>query len=206
MKKILLMGILLTPLFALAQQPKMYIKVFGGLNTNTFVYKIEDVDADVLLGWQVGGSFRVSHRRVFLEGAVAYNNYGFTFSAAEEDDLPLSGPITVRLHALDIPLTIGYIPVKSPVFKWFLYGGLVSRFSLRGRFAYTNEDGEQVKDSYKPSDLNLKTYNLGVRFGTQVDLAMFNFDFNYTIGVTNALKGDARTNYHGLQVNIGYLF
>lgn len=206
MKKLLLIIILITPLFIYAQQPKMYLKVLGGISTNTFVYRAENVDSDILLGWQAGGGLRVSHRRAFIEGDIVYSNYGFTVTFEEEDELPVIGPLEVRLHALDIPIVLGYIPVKTPVFKWYLYGGLASRFSLRGKFSYTDEDGQQVKESYSPSDLNLKTYNLGVRFGTQIDVAMFNFDFNYTIGITNALKGRVRTNYQALQFNIGYLF
>lgn len=78
---------------------------------------------------------------------------------------------------------MGYVPVKKPLFKWFLYGGLVSQFSLKGIYEYEGEAG-----TYKPSEINLNVYNLGARFGTQIDLAMFNFDINYTIGITNAFK------------------
>lgn len=201
MKKLLFLFLVIAPLFTYAQQPKMFIKIFGGINTNTFVYRIENVDADVLLGWQAGAGFRVSHRRGFLEGKITYVNFGVTISPGEDDELEIDEPVDIRLHALDIPIYLGYIPVKTPVFKWYLYGGLVSRFSLRGRYTYKGET-----NSYSPSELNLKTYNLGARFGTQVDVAMFNFDFNYTIGITNALKGDSRTNYHAFQLSLGYLF
>ena len=37
------------------------------------------------------------------------------------------------MRAFEFPLTAGYIPVKTPLFKWFLYGGFVNKFSLKGK-------------------------------------------------------------------------
>lgn len=81
------------------------------------------------------------------------------------------------------------------------YGGLVRSLSLKGNYEYKGE-----KDTFKPKELNLHTYNLGARFGMQFDLAMFNFDFSYTIGITNAFKNSARTNTQGLNFNVGFVF
>jgi hypothetical protein len=201
MKKILLIIIILLPMLAMAQQPKMHMRLYGGVNTTTFVYKIEGIDKDVLEGWQVGGGFRVMFRREFMGIDVVYKNFGITVAPGEDADLDFDEPITVRMKALEFPLTMGYIPVKTAVFKWFLYGGLVSRFSLKGKYEYEGESG-----TYKPSEINLNVYNLGARFGTQIDLAMFNFDFSYTIGITNAFKERARTNTHGIQLTAGFLF
>ena len=188
-------------MLAMAQQPKMHMKLYGGANTTTFVYRIEGVDKDVLSGWQVGGGFRVMFRREFLGIDAVYKNYGITVAPGEDADLDFDEPITIKMKALEFPLTTGYIPVKTAIFKWFLYGGLVSRFSLKGKYEYQGETG-----TYKPSELNLNFYNLGARFGTQVDLAMFNFDLSYTIGITNAFKERARTNAHGLELTAGFLF
>lgn len=201
MKKIGLIIIILLPILSMAQQPKMDIKLFVGVNTSTFVYKVEEVEPDILAGWQAGGGFRISKKKAFVEIDFTYTEYALSFNITEETDSLPAETFDVRIRAFEIPLTIGYIPVKTPVFKWYLYGGLVNRFSLSGRFTYNGET-----EKFKPSDLQLHTYNLGARFGTQVDVAMFNFDFNYTIGITNALKDEIRTNSHALQLNVGFLF
>jgi hypothetical protein len=201
MRKLLLIFFLIIPFIVMAQRPKLDIRIFGGLNTTTFVYRVEDVEPDVLAGLQLGLGFRISKKRAFAELDIAYELYGIEFQFDEGIDPEIIEPLTVIMNSLAVPITIGYIPVKSPVFKWYLYGGLVNRFSLRGRFIF---EGETYK--FKPQELNLHTYNLAARFGTQVDVAMFNFDFNYTIGITNALKGKTRTNMHALQLSIGYLF
>lgn len=198
MKKILLIIILAIPIIAFSQQPKMNLRLIGGVNATTFVYRIEGVEADNVEGWMVGGGFRVMKRSAFVELDIVYLDYGLTLDLSEFE---IPYPLTIRMRSLEFPILMGWIPIKSPVFKWFLYGGLDNRFSIRGRYSYQDQ-----KEKFKPSELDLHTYNLGARFGTQIDIAMFNFDFNYTIGVTNAFKGKARTNAHSLQLSMGFIF
>lgn len=201
MKKIIFLTfVIVAPMFLSAQQPKMNIKIFAGLNTNTFVYRAENVDPDLLGGLQLGAGLRVSKKRAFVEGDITYINYGLSVNIYGDTDT-IFDPITVRMNSLDVPLLIGYIPVKTPVLKWYLYGGLVNRFSLKGNVTYQDET---IK--FSPKEFDLHIYNLLVRFGTQVDVAMFNFDFNYSIGVTNSFNNDIRTNSHAFQFSIGYLF
>ena len=191
----------MSPLFAWAQQPKMNIKIFGGINSAKYVYRIDDVNSDLLIGWQVGGSFRVNRRHAFLETGITFVDYGISVSLSEDADLEFDDTIDFQIRALEIPMLIGYVPVKSPLFKWFLYGGLANRISLKGRYTIFGEKG-----TFKPSEADLHVYNLGARFGTQVDIGMFNFDFNYTISITNSVKGRVRTNTHALQLSVGFLF
>lgn len=201
MKRLLIVLIVILPVFCYGQQPKMHIKAFGGFNTAKLVYKVEGLKSNVLSGWQTGMGFRVMHRRAFVELDFVYRNYGITLHPNEDATIVIDEPIDIRIKALEFPLSMGYVAVKKPVFKWFLYGGLVSRFSLKGNYEYKGE-----KDTFKPKELDLHTYNLGARFGTQFDLAMFNFDFSYTIGITNAFKNRARTNTHGLNLSAGFIF
>ncbi len=91
-----------------------------------------------------------------------------------------------------------HVPVNKPLFKWFLYGGLVNKFNLQGQYTF---EGETEK--FKASELNLHIYNLGARFGTQVDIGLINVDLSYTIGITNNLKGRLRTNSHGVLLSLG---
>lgn len=198
MKKIFVLLILFVPVISLAQQPKMNLRIFGGANGSTFVYRIEGVENDKVEGWQLGGGFRVMKRHAFVELDIVYLDYGLTIDLSEFD---IPDPLTIRMRAMDFPIIMGWIPVKTPVFKWFLYGGLVNKFSIKGRYEYQDQ-----KEKFKPSELDLHTYNLGARFGTQVDVAMFNFEFSYTIGITNAFKNKARTNMHTLQLSMGFVF
>ncbi len=199
MKKLIIILIIsMVPLCLMAQQPKMHIKLYGGWNTSNLVYRSDVLQADLLSGWQAGGGFRVMHRKEFLEVDITFCKYGLTLQPSEDIDFDNDSPLDIRIRSLEIPLTMGYIAVKKPVFRWFLYGGLVSRFTLNGKYTY-----EGVTESFKPKEIRLHVYNLGARFGTQVDIGMFNVDFSYTIGLTNAFKTRLRTNSHGLQLSVG---
>ena len=188
----------MVPMFARAQQPKMHIKLFGGWNASALVDRIEGASANYLHGWQAGGGYRVMYRKAFLESNITFLKSGLTYQPAEDVVGIISEPLDIRIRALEIPLNMGYVPLNTPVFKWFLYGGLLNRFVLHGQYTY-----EDVKETFKPGELNLHVYNLGARFGTQVDIAMFNIDFSYTIGITNSFKGRLRTNSHSVLLSVG---
>jgi hypothetical protein len=201
MKKIILFFIILVPLFSYSQQPKMNLKFIAGANSSSYIYRVEGVKSDFLPGWQVGGGARVIKRKAFVEFDGIFQNYGTSVDLFEDSVSTLDGQLDIRVRALEFPVTLGYVPIKSPFFKWFLYGGLVNKFSLNGKYSLLGEEG-----TFKPKELELHFYNLLARFGTQVDVAMFNFDFNYNIGVTNGIKNKVRTNTHNLQLSVGLVF
>jgi hypothetical protein len=58
----------------------------------------------------------------------------------------------------------------------------------------------------RPKEANFAIYQAIARFGVNVDLAMFNLDFNYSISLNSATKTSYRTGYHQLQFNVAYLF
>ena len=186
----------MVPMFAGAQQPKMHLKFFGGWNAKALVYRYEGAGTEYLYGWQAGGGFRVMKRKAFVEADITFVNSGITYQLAEEFDI--DEPLEVRIRSLQLPLIVGYVPVKKALFKWFVYGGLVNEFSLMGQYTF---EGETEK--FAPSKLRIHTYNLGARFGTQVDLGMINVDISYTMGITNSLQSRMRTNSHGAMISLG---
>ncbi|MCJ7718253.1 MAG: PorT family protein, partial [Anaerolineales bacterium] len=188
MKKLILLAIiLLGSLYTWAQQPKMHLKFFGGWNSKALVYRVEGVDSEYLKGWQAGGGFRVMKRKAFLEADITFVNSGITYQLAEEFNI--DEPLEVRIRSLQLPLSIGYVPVKKTLIKWFVYGGLVNEFSLMGQYTF-----EGVTEKFAPGKLRINTYKLGARFGTQLDLGIINVDMSYTIGITNSLQSRMRTN------------
>ena len=200
MKNTFLLLLFFFPMLLSAQQPKLDLKLIGGLNTNSFVYKVEGVGSEMFLGWQAGAGARVMYRHVFAEFDILFKEYGADYVSGDLDSI-LSGDLSLRMKALEFPIVAGYIPIKTPFFKWFVYGGFVNKFSLKGKIKYLDEE---IK--FKPQEVNLHFYNLLARFGTQVDVAMFNFDVCYDIGITNGIKGKARTNTNGFHFSAALLF
>ena len=200
MKKLIITLIILLPLLVSAQQPKMHVKFFAGFNVSSLVYRADNVESDILGGVQLGGGFRIERRALMLEMDIAYMVRGITYSP-REDGLDIDEDVSLILRDIEIPILAGYMPIRTPVFGLILYGGLANRFTLNGWIDY---EDEEVK--FKPKDAKLHFYNLGARFGFQVDLAMFNFDLSYTIGITNSFRDRTRTNSHTVMLNVGVLF
>ena len=200
MKKLILLAIILFgSLYTWAQQPKMHLKLFGGWNAKALVYRAEGAGAEYLHGWQAGGGFRVMRRKAFLEADITFLKYGLTYQPGDDWEGIITEPLDIRIRSFEIPVSMGYVPVKTPLFKWFLYGGLVNKLNVNGRYTY-----QGIEDTFSPKELNLHIYNLGARFGTQVDIAIFNIDLSYTIGITNSFKGRLRTNSHCLMLSVGF--
>jgi hypothetical protein len=195
-KLILLASIVLGSVSLLAQQPKMHLKFFGGWNAKALVYRAEGAGTEYLHGWQAGGGFRVMKRKAFVEADITFVYSGITYQLAEEFEI--DEPLEIRIRSLQLPLNIGYVPVKKTLVKCFTYFGLVNEVSLMGQFTFQGET-----EKFAPSELRIHTYNLGARFGTQVDLGMINVDASYTIGITNSFQSRMRTNSHGGMISLG---
>jgi len=197
-KLIIIFIILLGPFYAIAQQPKMHLKLFGGWNVNAFAYRAEGLSSDYLHGWQAGIGFRVLQRKTFLEADITFLKYGLSYDLSEDENSTVDESLDIKIRSLEIPLIMGYVAVNKPLFKCFLYGGLANKFNFQGQYTF---EGETEK--FKASELELHLYNLGARFGTQVDFGMINVDLSYTIGIRNSFQSRMRTNNHSVLLSLG---
>jgi hypothetical protein len=189
--------IFVTPSTSAAQQPKMDIKLFVGGSATTFVSMLESGrERETFAGWQIGFGPRVRRRHAFIEILFSFNRWAFAFSD------PVVGAFTGRVNSFELPFNMGYIPYKNPFFKLFLYAGYVNHFNTK--IIAEIEGGPTVK--LRPKEANFAIYQAIARFGVNVDLAMFNIDFNYSISLNSATKTSYRTGYHQLQFNVAYLF
>ena len=205
MKKPLLIALLLlapavvfaTPSTTAAQQPKMDIKLFVGGSATTFVSLLETGrERETFAGWQIGFGPRVRRRQAFIEILFSFNRWAFAFTD------PDIGPFSGQVNSFELPFNMGYIPYKNPFFKLFLYAGYVNHFNTK--IIADVEGFPTVK--LRPKEVNFAIYQAIARFGVNVDLAMFNLDFNYSISLNSATKTSYRTSYHQLQFNVAYLF
>jgi hypothetical protein len=65
---------------------------------------------------------------------------------------------------------------------------------------------EELTVKLRPKDVDFAIYQAIGRVGVNFDVAMFNFDFNYSISLNSATKTSYRTGYHQIQLNLAYLF
>ncbi len=201
-RRAIIIILLLIPVVTLAQRPKMYIKAYGGFHNHFFVYRTEEISSEHFPGYSFGAGFRVSYKKVFGEIDFDFVRTGIKFELDSTSAPELNGEVLdFRFNVFELPIVGGYIPVKTPVFKWYLYTGPVQRFNTKGKLIFL---GEEYK--FKPNEVSLPFYNLDWRFGTQVDIAFINIDFRYSIGVTNSLKESTRTNSHKFTLLFGLVF
>lgn len=188
--------VLAAPSRSAAQQPKMDVKLFVGVSGTTFVSMLETGrERDTFAGWQIGFGPRIRRRAWFAEVQFSFNRWAFAF------DDPDIGSFTGRTNSFELPLIGGYVPYKNAFFKLYLYGGLVNHFNTK---VIVKAQGQTLK--LRPKEIDFAIYQALARFGVNFDVAMFNFDFNYSISMNSATTTSYRTGYHQIQVNIAYLF
>jgi len=180
-----------------AGQLKLDIKVFIGLGETTYVALLETGREREFLGsYQIGFGARLRWRKAVFETLFSFNRWLY------EGVNPSLGGVNTQVNSFELPFLAGYIPYKNPYFKWLVYGGYVNHFNTK---IIVRRDGESSL-RLKPKADNLAIYQALARFGTSVDLAMFNFDLNYSISMNSATTTSYRTSYHQLQLNLAYLF
>lgn len=189
-------AVLAAPSTSSAQQPKMDVKLFFGFSGTTFVSMLETGrERDTFAGWQVGFGPRLRKRKWFIEALFSFNRWAFSIAD------PTLGSFNGRVNSFELPLIAGFIPYKNPYFKVFLYGGYVNHFNTK---MLVDVQGQSLK--LRPKEIDFAIYQAVARFGANVDLAMFNFDFNYSISMNSATTTSYRTGYHQIQLNLAYLF
>jgi len=184
-----------------AKQPKLDIKLFAGASSTTYVSLLETGrERDTFIGWQMGFGPRYRKRKWFVEVLFSFNRWALRL-LDEETSIYIKG----RVNSFELPFNAGFIPYKNAYFKLFLYAGYVNHFNTR-LIADASLEGESVHLKVRPKEVNLAIYQALARFGVNFDLAMFNFDFNYSISMNSAGTDSYRTSYHQLQLNAAYLF
>lgn len=201
MKKILLTVFIasLTIGLSFAQRPKMHLKAKLGVHYLSYIYKEDVIESDYFAGLHGGFGFRVMHKRKF--GEISFD---FVRNYLYIEDSTL-GEMEYKLNTFELPITMGYITVKKAVFKHFLYGGIVTEFKVKSQL--TLSDFPDIEPVFiKPKEVNLRNPNFHMRFGTQFDLAMFNIDIHYSLGLNKTFLENFRTQSHSLRFTLGVIF
>ncbi|MFT4969213.1 MAG: hypothetical protein ACI9O4_000959 [Chitinophagales bacterium] len=180
-----------------AENPKMFLKARIGGGVTSFVYKDTEITRDYFATISGGFGFRVHHEKKMFEV-----DFDFVRSFISQSDSALQGDITLKLNSFQLPINVGFITINKPVFKHFIYAGIVTSFNIKSIIFFENEK----VDVLKPKEIYLISPTFMLRMGTQFDIAMFNFDFHYSIGLNKTVKGNIRTQSHGLVLSAGLVF
>lgn len=184
----------------LAQNPKLYLKAYAGIHGQQYIYREDIISKEYYPGWQGGFGFRVSYRKIFGELDVEFIRSQVTVNIPDSANNEIEF-FDLKLNSMNIPIKFGYIPVKTPFFKWYVYGGFSQRINTR---AIVEIADETLK--FKPKEVTLRGYNVDFILGTQMDVGWLNIDFYYGTGITNSTRSGIRTNSHQIILNLGLIF
>lgn len=181
-----------------------------GYNLNYFIYK-NGVQKDVSSGWQGGAFLRVSRSRVFaqldlnylrsevfIKNGILTTNFG--------NNIPFD-KLTFRYHTLGIPVVLGGLVVRKPLYKLRLYTGMEVDMVTKVKAFFTQNNVDYIRGLRKNEKRDLiRTTQFSYQMGTGMDIAMFVFDFRYNLGFRNFYKEQYRTQTHLFQTTVGVIF
>jgi len=185
----------------LAQRPKLHLKVFGGYNTHLFVYKELEKSSDFFHGWQAGFGFRVTQKKFLAEIDFQFLRNAVVIPFPDSLAQGVIDKFDFKFKSFELPIKVGVVPIKTPLYKWYCYTGLSMRFNTKGVLKLA---GEEFK--FKPKEVGLANPNIDWIIGTQMDIGWLNLELLYGIGITNSLRENIRTNSHELQLSAGIIF
>ncbi len=182
----------------------------AGYNLNYFIYK-NNQQRDVASGYQGGIFMRVSRARVFAQLDLLYMHSKVfirngILTTQFNNNIPFE-KLTFRYNSIGIPVVLGGIVVKKPLYKMRLYTGLEVDLVTKIRANYTQNNIEYEKHLQKKSKRALiRPAQFSYQMGAGMDIAMFIMDFRYNLGFRNFYKEQYRTQTHLFQTTIGVIF
>ncbi len=177
------------------ERPDLRLKAYIGTNLVSYVQKADSLSAEILAGGQGGFGFRVLQKRLMGEVGFNFLRYGIRYDDAAAG---------VQINSFELPVNVGYASYKSPLIKHFLYGGITTNIILKGFIDFDDETIPSVK--FKAKDIGLSNPTFLLRLGSQLDIAFFNIDFNYSLGLNKAYRQNVRTQTHLFELNFGLIF
>jgi hypothetical protein len=153
-----------------AQSP-INIGIKAGVSTNKYIDNIDSLVQDNSIGWQGGFMTRVNIKKLCIEGNVLLNSKPGSFTSKSGIT---SGEI--EIYGVDIPITLGYKPIKTPVFNARVFGGPVAHYNFYDKVKTQFANGELKTNSnwhFKGGPQWSATAGAGI------DVLVFTLDVSY---------------------------
>jgi len=173
----------------------------GGYNSHLFVYREYEKSSDIFNGWQAGFGLRLSEKMLMAELDFVFLRNTVIVPLTDSIDIEEFNKFEFRFRSFEIPIKVGVIPIKTPLFKWYTYTGTSFRFNTKGKLKLAGEEFD-----FKPKEVGLANPNIDWIIGTQFDVGWLNLELMYSLGVTNSIRENIRTNSHELQLSAGIIF
>lgn len=181
-----------------------------GYNLNYFIYK-NDNQKDIASGYQGGLFLRVSRSRVYVQMDFDYMHSKVfikkgTLNTKFGNNIPFD-KLTFRYNTIGIPVVLGGMVVKNPLYKLRLYTGLEVDMVTSVKASFTQNNLDYTRSLRRKDKRELiRPAQFSYQMGMGMDIAMFVMDFRYNLGFRNFYKEQYRTQTHLFQTTIGVIF
>jgi len=217
MRKLTLLYLLLLPMLGIARphiftsggRPHFRFGAQIGGNINYFKYN-NGQKRDEAAGYQGGLFFRMTRQIVFvqfelnfLHSAVNFKNGIFT--THHRNNIPFD-ILKMKYHMVGVPFLFGVYAVKKPIYKLRFYNGIEMEFLTKARVTIDQNSGEVFKLTRKEKQQIFRPTQFSYQLGMGMDIAMFIFDFKYSVGMRSFFKEEYRTQTHLFQFTVGAIF
>jgi len=198
MKRLMLLGMILTGFYSFAQNSQFGIKAGGVFNGDKGVVKsatgaYED-KGEGSVGFQAGAMVRIKAGGMYVQPELLYTSF------KNEYDDPSGNSFEIGKRRLDLPVNVG---------KTFVAG--LIQFQLGPVFSYYFEDDISLSDI---ENADRDEFNVGFQLGTGLNLKNFVFDLRYEFGfgknsskfVQDTWGFETENRSKLLNLSVGYFF
>lgn len=186
--------------------------VRGGLAYSSLVQKIDkNYQSGARFGFSVAGLAQIPlYKRLSLQPEVAFVHQGGNYLSkiSEGDGMDLAYPKTkCNYYSILVPVNLVYTFQFTDVYFSVMAGPAVD-FSLFGKMRTKNVDSDIVFGQSGEADL--KTFDLGVNLGLQVEYSNFFFSVSALCGTldrrTTKHDGESSLYQNNVTFSLGYYF
>lgn len=198
MKRLMLLGMILTGFYSFAQNSQFGIKAGGVFNGDKGIVKsttgaYED-KGEGSVGFQAGAMVRIKAGGMYVQPELLYTSF------KNEYDDPSGNSFEIGKRRLDLPVNVG---------KTFVAG--LIQFQLGPVFSYYFEDDISLSDI---ENADRDEFNVGFQLGTGLNLKNFVFDLRYEFGfgknsskfVQDTWGFETENRSKLLNLSVGYFF
>lgn len=167
-----------------------------GVNVSGIDTKLNDINAEARVGWNVGADFRLGDGIIFLNPGAHFYSYSARLiqEVNDPDDVKLSEE--TQIQNLRLPVNIGIrLTGTDGLLQLHAKGGVTSSYVL----------GVNEKEGFAFDKDSLKDWTFGANVGVGLDILFLTADINYEIGLTDYFA-DAEGRNNMLTLSVGLKF
>ena len=198
MKQLRFLSITLFALFltAVSLSAQVTVNPKVGINASGIDAKLDDINAEARVGWNVGADFRLGEGIIFLNPGAHFYSYSARLLQKVNDPEDVELSEETQIQNLRLPVNVGIrLTGDGGLLQLHALGGITSSYVL----------GVNEKENFAFDKDSLKDWTFGANVGVGMDILFLTANVNYEIGLTDFFA-DAEGKNNMLTLSVGFKF